>query len=210
MTILDKVFVGCAVVGGALLLVRIVLLVVGFGFGADIDAHGDFDMDAGGDFDVHPDFDAHGDLDAHGDFDAHADHGDAGLRLLSLHSIMAFLLMFGLVGLTLRKEANAGSSLAVAGASVAGVFCFWLMAKMISILMRLQSSGTVTLAHAVGQEGSVYLNIPADGTGKVEAIVDGRLMVLNARSEGGKEFHTGDKVTVVDFAPPNTLVVDKA
>jgi hypothetical protein len=216
MTVLDKVFTGCAVVGGSLLMVRVVLMFIGGGLDADadVDAHVDFDMDAGADFDVHADFDAAHDFDmahdldvAH-DIDAHADSTSA-FHLLSLHSIMAFLLMFGLVGLTLRKEANAGEALAIGGASVAGLFCFWLMAKMIAILKGLQSSGTVSLANAIGQEGSVYLTIAEGGTGKVEVVVDGRLMFLNARAESGEEIRTGEKVAVVNFALPNILVVEK-
>lgn len=206
MTVLDTVFTGCAVVGGSLLIVRIVLMFVAGGLDADVDL--DFDVDADMDFGADADFDADFDADA-ADVDVGEGAGDAGLRLLSLHSIMAFLLMFGLVGLTLRKEANAGEAMAIVGASVAGVFCFWLMAKMIQMLRGLQSTGTVSLANAIGQEGSVYLTIPAEGTGKLEVIVDGRLMVLNARSGKKEEIRTGEKAMVVGFSAPNTLVVDK-
>lgn len=205
MTGVDTVFAGCAILGGVLFFMRLVLFFVGHHGGAE-DVGGDFDGDVGADFDVGGDFD--GDVDAADAIDAHAD-SDVSFKMLSLQTITAFFMMFGLVGLALRKEAELVEAWAILGAMIAGLFSVWVISKIMTFMMGLQSSGTMRLANAIGQEGSVYLRIPADGVGKVQVVVHDHLKVFDAVSKKGQEFQTGERVTVVSIAADNKLVVDK-
>jgi membrane-bound ClpP family serine protease len=129
--------------------------------------------------------------------------------MISIQSVTAFFMMFGLVGLTLRKEANSGQALAILGALAAGVASFWFIAKLIELLRRLQSSGNVHLVNAIGQEGSIYLTIPAGGVGKVQAVVQQRLKHVDAVARDGEAIPTGERVTIVGIGPDSTLVVDR-
>ena len=134
----------------------------------------------------------------------------ASFRMVSVQSVTAFFMMFGLVGLTLRKEADWDEALAIIGAMVAGVASFWFIAKVIALMRRLQSSGNIRLANAIGQEGSTYLTIPAGGVGKVQVVVQGRLRHVSAVARDGQAIPTGEQVTVVGMAADNTLVVERA
>lgn len=195
MTGVDKVFGGCAIVGGVLFFIRLALFFIGGAeLGADVDADVDVDVDA--DFDV-------------GEGVEGVDESYASFKLFSFQSVAAFFMMFGLVGLALRKEANVVEAWAILGAVVAGVFSFWVIGKIISLMKRLQSSGTMNLANAIGQEGSVYLTVPADGVGKVRVTVQDHLKVFNAVSGKGEDIKTGEQVTVVSVTGGNTLVVEK-
>ena len=65
------------------------------------------------------------------------------------------------------------------------------------------------LKNAIGQEATVYLNIPAEGTGKVQVEVQERLMVLEAVSAEKTDLKTDDKVKVVGIVGGRTLSVKK-
>lgn len=202
----EMVFAACALLGGGLFVVRLVLFFIG-GFGeADADAGVDVgDVDVG-------DLDA-GDVDV-GDLDAgEADVGDtleavASFKLMTLQGLTAFLMMFGLVGLALLKS-DTGKIVATLGAGAAGAVTLVIVGKVFSSLLALQSSGTLDMRNAAGQEGTVYLRIPADGTGKVQVTVQEKLMVLNAVSESKEEMKTGDRVKVVRVIGGRTLSVEK-
>ena len=198
---LELLFIACAALGGGLFVIRLVLFFLG-GFG-DTDADGDVgdvgDVDVG---DV-------GDVDA----DVGGDIGDAvesaaAFKLLTLQGITAFLAMFGLVGLACYK-AELGGALSVGGGVAAGAVSVAIITKLLAALLKLQSSGTINLKNAIGQDGSVYLNIPADGPGKVQVEIQERLMVLEAVSADKTELKTDDKVKVVGIVGGRTLKVKK-
>ncbi len=191
LTLLEKIFAGCAIFGGIGLGIRIILQFLG-GIGeadADIDADVDVDADVGG--------------------EAAAGDSDVGFHLLSLQGITGFLLMFGLVGLALRGESKVGESMALVGAFIAGIITLYVVAKMFQWMYKLQSSGTIKLTNAVGQEGKIYLTIPEGGTGKVEVVIQGRLMVMDATCVDGNEIKTGERVQVVNVESGDRLVVMK-
>ncbi len=188
MVTIDKVFVGFAIVGGSLFFVRLVL----FFLGGDADADADLDLD----------------LDVGEAGDGFED-ADVSFRVLSLQTVTAFFMMFGLVGLALRKEANLGEAWSILGGTAGGAVAVWVVVKVMSLMKRLQSSGTLNMSNAVGQGGSVYLTIRADGIGKVRVTVQGHLKVFNAITEGQEEIKTGERVTVVKVTDDNTLVVKK-
>jgi hypothetical protein len=73
----------------------------------------------------------------------------------------------------------------------------------------LQSSGTIRMEAAVGQEGTVYLTLPGGGEGKVELTVQGRLQVLPAVTESEERIETGARVLVVRINDGRTLVVTR-
>ena len=125
LTGVEAVFALAAVLGGVLFLARLVLQFLG--------GHGDATAD------MNPDV-FHGAL---GD-------SDVSFKILSLTGLTAFFMMFGLVGLALSRN-RAGAGLSVAGAVAAGLASVWLISKIFSSLVGLQSSGTLDLANAVGK-----------------------------------------------------------
>jgi hypothetical protein len=199
LNLLEKIFAGCALFGGIGLGIRIILQFVG--------GIGETDVDVDADVDVDVDVDVDADADVGGE--AAAGDSDVGFSLLSLQGITGFLLMFGLVGLALRRESKVGQSVALMGAFVAGCITLYVVAKMFQWMYKLQESGTIKLKSAVGQEGKIYLTIPEGGIGKVEVVVQGRLMVMDATCVDGNEVKTGERVQIVNVESGDRLVVMK-
>jgi len=102
----------------------------------------------------------HGDADLSTDHDFTVHGGDAGFKLLSVQSVAAFFLMFGLVGYAMLHSSQLPAGWAVAGAIGAGLAAMVVIGLIFMMFKRLQSSGTLDLANAVGQEGLIYLRIP--------------------------------------------------
>jgi membrane protein implicated in regulation of membrane protease activity len=211
MTIVDKVFLSCAVLGGALFIVRVALFFIGHA-GGDTDTS--FDTDA----DVHVELGADadgGDLDVHGETFGHdvVHHGggesDASFKLLTFQGITAFLMMFGLVGLAMHLDSGSGEPLAILAGFAAGMLALFVVAKLFAFMKGMQSSGTVDVRNAIGQQGSVYLTIPAGGTGEVQVAVQERLRIYEAKADSGEEIRTGQNVRVVNVMGGNILVVQK-
>jgi len=76
-------------------------------------------------------------------------------------------------------------------------------------MKRLQSEGTLDIRNAIGQTGSVYLTIPANGSGQVQVTVQGSLRIFNAVSQDKNKISTGAGVRVTDITADNTLVVEQ-
>jgi len=184
---LDTIYLVCAVAGGTVLVLRLLLML----FGLD---HGD-----SGDFDTSVDLDH--------DALADAGHGDGSMfTFLSIQSISGFFTMFGLVGLGLL-QINATNLWSLVGALAAGLFTAWCTGMIFLALRRLQSEGTLVIGNAVGQTGTVYLTIPETGTGSVNVAVQGSLRTLDAVSQGGNRIPTGSIIKVVGITAGKILVV---
>jgi membrane protein implicated in regulation of membrane protease activity len=180
---LEMFFLGCAVIGGFFVLVKLVLQFVGGDSDADVGVDGDIGIEA-----------------------EHVD-SDIGFRALSMQGISAFFMMFGLVGLALYRQSQLGVVISIVGAVAAGLFSVWVMGKLFQMASRLQSSGTLQTADAVGCTGTVYLTIPEGGTGRVSLNFKNRLREFDAIEKNGAELPTGTPVRVVQVTA-NILVVE--
>jgi membrane protein implicated in regulation of membrane protease activity len=177
-------FLFCAVVGGIFVLIRFIIMTIG------LDHDVDGDLGSG----------------AH-DFDGHHADSDVGFKLLSLQGITSFLLMFGLVGMALYHESRVGVLISMAGAFLAGLFSVWIIAKMFSLVVKLQSSGTISIDSTVGAQGKVYLTIPENGSGRVLINVHSSLREYDAVTQDKRELVTGIPIRVV-WVDGNVLVVE--
>jgi len=167
---LEQLFLLGGIVGGLILVLRLIRMFAG------LDHHGDVHMDS-----------------------------DSGFQALSIQGISAFFTMFGVVGYMLHHNAAVGLVLALAGAITAGAFSMWLIGRVFRSMLRLQSSGTVSLFAAVGSEGSVYLTVGKDG-GRVQINFANRLREFEAVSSDGSTLPTGTPIRVHSVTA-NTLVV---
>ena len=167
---LEQLFLLGAIVGGLILVLRLILMVAG------LDHHTDLHMDS-----------------------------DAGFQALSIQGISAFFTMFGVVGYMLNHNAGLGIILSLVGAVTAGAFSMCLIGRVFRAMLRLQSSGTVSLFAAVGSEGSVYLTVGKEG-GRVQINFANRLREFEAISADGSTLPTGTAIRVQSVTA-NTLVV---
>jgi membrane protein implicated in regulation of membrane protease activity len=141
-------------------------------------------------------------LDHHSD--VHVD-SDSGFQALTIQGVSSFLTMFGVVGYTLFHGALLAAAFAIVAGLAAGIFSMWFMQRIFRGMMRLQSSGTVSLFAAVGSEGTVYLTVGKDG-GRVQIDFANRLREFEAVSADGAAIPTGTPIRV-QGVEANTLVV---
>ena len=176
---METVYMFSAVIGGAVLLLQMIMLV----FGADADAG----MDA----------DAEIELDA----------DDGALGLLSIRTIASFLAFFGLTG-WYGVTANWSPAFAGFAAFAAGTSMMFLVAWLMSQLRKLYSQGNLDPNNAVGKFATVYLKIPAEraGFGKITVSIQGRSVQFSAQTTG-PELPTGSQVRVVRRTTDNSFDV---
>jgi membrane protein implicated in regulation of membrane protease activity len=200
---LNRAFAVAAVFFGVLFLWQLLAAMIGLaGGGADLDSDADMDVDA----------DATGDADVAAD-GMEGDQGGAGsmtaFKLLSLRSIIAFGTLFTWGG-TLYLSEGKPLHLALLYSIIWGVVAMLLVSLLISKFSQMQETGTSSLKTAVGQDGSVYADIPEKGSGKIRVLVSGRVSYVKAVSGQGTALPAGTKVRVTGLADPTTLQVDKA
>jgi membrane protein implicated in regulation of membrane protease activity len=200
---IDTVFFISAVIGGAIFLVRLILFFIGMGHHSlDADTGLDSDMGDSGNF-------GHDISDGHGEMHDHTTDTESSFKFISVQSITAFFMMFGLVGLALSWQSKWVATLSILGATAVGAFAVWMIGKLMRVMGKLQSEGTLDFRNAIGQEGTVYLKIPATGKGVVQITVQDCLRELTAVSQDKSEIKTGERVVVEDISGGNILVVKK-
>lgn len=177
---IEWVFLGCATLGGLILVIQIVVSLLGM------------DHDAGHDFH---------ELGAD-------DHGTTAGSWLSFRAIVAFLTFFGLGGMVAASRGWTGFAqmgLATACGGVALVLTRLVMLQF----SRLRASGTVDINNALGVEAKVYLTVPAkkSGAGSVTIAIQGRTQQFRAITEG-PELKTGALCKVNAVHAGDTLVVE--
>jgi len=192
-----SLFVVAAVFGGGVLIIQLLLSV--FGLGGDHDVahvgaiheltHGEGADDAGA---------------------GHHSHLRVGSSLLSIRGLAAGLASFGLVGLGALRF-GWPAPLAVVVGSVAGVVALASVAGIMTVMLRFESDGSLSLTGAIGEPAEVYIPIPGDGTtpGKVLMALQGRTVECEAVISGQQDgaVPTGANVTVVDVQDDGLLVV---
>lgn len=183
---LDVIFAICAIIGGVLFVLRLLLTLIGFGHDGDMSG-----MDVG-----------HVDVGGHDIGGSHA-----GFQLLSINGVMGFFMIFGLLGLALRRGSQVGDALSVIGGFAGGVAMMAVIGKMFQFVQGLAVSGNIDYRGAIGQQATIYLHIPDNETGQVEVCINNRMRILDAVSEDHKAIKTGERVDVVDLLGANTLIV---
>jgi len=130
-------------------------------------------------------------------WDAEDDGGEDGVRILSVHGLSSFFLMFGLVGLALSRQSEAAPGFAILGALAAGLGALWIIAHLCRLALRLQANGTLHPQAAAGCVGTVYQKIPPGGTGRVNVRIGQRVREMDAMHAGDFELPTGTPIRVI-------------
>jgi membrane protein implicated in regulation of membrane protease activity len=190
LTPLNKAFAGSALFFSMLMVWQLVTAVVGLGDHAHFDS---VDSTPGHDF-------------PHGEQSGHPDSGQTTFALLSVRSLVAFGTLFSWAG-SLYLMRGTHVALALLYSLVWGAGALYLVAYLMYRLLRLQEVGNFSLWSAVGRKGTVYLNVPPGGVGKVRVMVGGTVSFVNARSTAGRMLHAGSTITVIDVCDNHTLLI---
>ena len=208
----QRALVAIAAPATVLLAAEFVMLLVGLSQGGAPD---DADMGDGTDADMEPmddvDADADADIDTGDGPDAAPARGADGLRWFTLLGVASLLAVTGWGGLALM-EAALPVALAVALALAMGVGAMYLCALAMRGFRRLGERGNLTVTSAVGKFAEVYLPIPPGRAagGKVMLKMQGRLVELDAVTDGAEALPTGARVVVKGLAGYGAVLVRAA
>ena len=180
---MGTVFLTCAALGSFVLAAQVLLGFLGL--------ESDLDLDT-------PDVDV--------DIDLDADDPAMGLDLLSVRALSAGIAVFGAAGLLLDEYLLGW--LAAAVAILPGFAAALLTAWATRWMLSMETSGSLRLEGAIGQEARVYLTVPAngEGTGLVHVPLQGRRIELKALTRGGEPLPTGSSVTILDLEEESETV----
>lgn len=206
LTGLEQVLLYVAVPATLLLLIQTILLFLGGMGGGDTDAD-DGHLDLSGHADLSGDSpDASADL--HDDGDAHDGHAAAGLHVLTLRGIVAFLTLFSWGGLWLSHLGLRPFWALFLGIQL-GIVGMVGIALVLREAIKLQQDGTLDLRNAVGRSGSVYLTVPPQrsGPGKVNVLVQEQFWEFEAVTDSETPIPTGAEVEIVGLVDDEILLV---
>ncbi|MFM2091416.1 MAG: hypothetical protein RLZZ127_1905 [Planctomycetota bacterium] len=137
-----------------------------------------------------------------------AEHS-AGVGFISVRTVTAFAAGFGWTGFT-ALGLGAPMWLAVVIATAVGGVLMMTLVWMMRGMLRLNSSGTLDYANAVGHVGTTYVTIPANrtGFGQIEIQVQGRLCTVQAVTRAASPLAPGTPVKVTELLDRTILVVE--
>lgn len=158
----------------------------------------------GGESDVE-DVDLAEDFDA--DLEADAAEAVTSFKLLSIRSVISFFTLFSWAGALYLYWGHSPSP-AMAYSLLWGLAGMFGVALVFYALRKLSKAETGDLRTCIGQHGTVYLDIPADGKGEVRVPVSGVLSHVKARSTTGKELKGGTPVRVARLLDRTTIEVE--
>lgn len=134
--------------------------------------------------------------------------GLEGLRIFTVKGIIAFLVVFGWVGVAM-KSAGAALWITLLVAFICGFAMMVLLALLFRAVMSLRNDGNTDNRNAIGTAGKVHLTIPAarSGEGKVHVMLQGAYVERDAVTDDSDPIPTGNEVVVVGTSGQTTLVV---
>lgn len=154
------------------------------------------------------------DADTDADLPDTPDGGDAtfdadGFHLISVKSIICFLLGFGWTGVLGWESIDNGLLLALL-ATLVGLVFMASIAFLIFQVMKLNKDNTFHVEQVVGQTAEVYLRIPAarSESGKITISHNGSIHELEAYTDG-EEIATGAKARITRKIDGDTVVVER-
>lgn len=209
LDLLGKVFALIAIPSTLILVVQTILMFIGIGGDDGLDADMDFDGDGVAD-DVSSGGIFGDDVPGGTDIDAVDMPDDPGLKILSFRTIIAFLAVFGWVGLELQRQ-GVSSLITIGVAIFSGVAIMIVMAVLIRELFKLQSYGNSDIKNAIGASGSAYIPIPANrqGKGKVTVTFGNSTHELEAVTDEDEDIASYSEVLVIGVTGKDTLVVKR-
>ena len=187
---LNRVFVCSAVVFTLLFVWQLIMTILG------VDSHGgghpgDAEIHSGSESPIH--------------YEVHNFGGDA-FTLISTRSILAFGTLFSWSG-ALYLADGTPILFTLFYSLIWGTLAMLGVSLILHFLLRMQEQGNASAWWALGEKGTVYINIPVDGSGKVRLMVRGVMSIVNARSQNGSPIIEGTRVKVVNVVNPNTVEV---
>lgn len=133
----------------------------------------------------------------------------ASFKLLSVRSVVAFGVLFGWAGI-LYLRAGTDPNWTMLYSIIWGMVGMLIVSSIFYFLRRMTETGTPRLSTAVGLRGTVYMDIPAGGMGKIRCTVSNAVSFVGARAASGEALAAGTPVIVKRLLDSSTVEVEKA
>ena len=133
--------------------------------------------------------------------------GIGGLKILTIRGILAFISMGAWTAYLLVNWMH--PLIASAIGIVVGAISAYLLALAFRATYRLESSGNLDYANAIGQIGTVYIRVPKSkiGKGKITLTIQERYIEVDAMTEWDQDLMPKTIVEVIGIEDTTTLIV---
>lgn len=133
--------------------------------------------------------------------------GIGGLKILTIRGILAFISMGAWTAYILVNWMH--PLIASAVGIVVGAISAYLLALAFKATYKLESSGNLDYANAIGQIGTVYIRVPKSkiGKGKITLTIQERYIEVDAMTEWDQDLMPKTIVEVIGIEDTTTLVV---
>lgn len=134
----------------------------------------------------------------------------SGLRILSVRGVLTFLSIGAWMAYIL--DGSLQTWLAALLGVLSGAVATVLVALAFKASLKLENEGNINYYNSIGKTGVVYLRIPAkrNGKGKVNVVVQGRYVEIDAITDEDHLLATGSNIIVVDVLNDTTVIVKEA
>lgn len=131
----------------------------------------------------------------------------SGLRILTIRGALTFLSIGAWMAYILDNYLQ--SWLAGLIGIISGAVAAFLVALAFKASLRLENEGNIDYRNSIGKTGVAYLRIPAKraGKGKVNVVVQGRYVEIDAITDEEEVISTGSNIVVVDVLNDTTVIV---
>lgn len=148
------------------------------------------------------------DADANLDADTGSTTGEFPFQVFTFRNFINFFLGFGWTAIALNGKMNGVLSIFLA--FLAGVLLVAAVMYIFYLMSKMEQSGNIDTANAVGCKGNVYLKIPAAraGEGKVQITIQGAIREYDAVTNG-EELPTGTPIIITEALNGNVLVATR-
>lgn len=133
---------------------------------------------------------------------------DSAFVLLSIESILAFLMGFGWSGIAFRNEWNLASIYSVPLAFIFGFIMMFFFAYLMMQVKKLNKVSSFDINECKGKIASAYTELKRDKMGQVKINASGKLRFLPAINRSTDIINAFSSVIVTDIED-NYLIVDE-
>jgi len=133
--------------------------------------------------------------------------GIGGLKILTIRGILAFISMGAWTAYLLVNWMHPLWASAIG--IVVGSISAYLLALAFRATYKLESSGNLDYANAIGQLGTVYIRVPKSksGKGKITLTIQERYIEVDAMTEWDQDLMPKTVVEVVGIEDTTTLII---
>ena len=136
------------------------------------------------------------------------DTSDHAFKVVSIHALTGFFMMFGWVGLAAYHQFHFNENICLGLALLAGTIMMLITHLIFKGAHLLMSPGNqFNTIELKGKNGIVYQEIPSEGAGKIQINQNGILYEVMALSHRGDKIPSFRPVIIIDIIDQETVTV---